>query len=138
MVRIFPPANSGHAPPIRDPFGLFRRTGPRHLKKSDSWGPIFFPHVFCPDENGRRSGFAIITCFSNPKKLGETLNHQGFGKNLAIFRVDFIHGNGWCEHGGPDDGWGEKTHLHYSAARSQHKSLLQSINTRWKKKTRDS
>ena len=27
--------------------------------------------------------------------MGETLNHQGF-LNLAIFRVDFIHGNGWC------------------------------------------
>ena len=29
------------------------------------------------------------------KKIGETLNHQRF-LYLAIFGLDFIHGNGWC------------------------------------------
>ena len=100
-------------------------------------GSEFFPHVFCPDENGRRSGFAIITCFSNPKKLGETretLNHQGFGQNLAIFRVDLIMVTVGAYGGLDPKMGGVKKHIYtISAARSQHKSLLQSINTRWKK-----
>ena len=34
-----------------------------------------------------KSGFALSS-LEQPKKIGETLNHQGF-PNLAIFRVDF-------------------------------------------------
>ena len=40
------------------------------------------------------TGCAMSSLEFQPEKIGESLNHQETCY-LAIFRVDFIHGNGW-------------------------------------------
>ncbi len=80
--------------PLRDDRFLYlhQTTGKDKDLKTSNFHLLNLFKVMKQDVN---FGFAIIT-WNNP----ETLNHHGF-LHLAIFRVDFIHGNGWCEHGGP-------------------------------------